>query len=259
MDFTAVINAIHEDKALRKIHLTDIPLHKKDFELLVHALASQAGKLAVDELILDRNDMESVLDAVPVIENLPLLKMLQISRNGLEQDGLGELGKAIGTCVCLEELDLSRNALTASGLRALTNGLKNLTKLKQLRLRDNQIEADGAMAVTKLMTLYNAPVESLDFGLNNIGDSGAVALSHALSQTPTLKHLKIDCNYITMIGAEALAESLQLGSVLESLSIEDNRIGDEGVAALEEALEASDKLVELSTRGNKTMLSGTSI
>lgn len=254
-----LVDRIHTDADLTAIFLKDVPLSEKDLELLLHTLTSRRGKLAIDELHLEGNNLTSLDLVCNLIEAIPLLKALRISRNSLEQTGMTRLGQAISSCRHLTSLDLSRNSLTSQAIRPLTAAMSSASLLTHLSFRDNEIDSDGGMAITKLLTLHAVPIATLDMGLNSLGDSGAMALSHVVEQSTTLKQLLIDCNYITAMGAKALAESLASTCSVEALSIEDNKLGDEGVAVLEAACEQSSTLRELSTRGNKTMLSGTSI
>jgi Ran GTPase-activating protein (RanGAP) involved in mRNA processing and transport len=143
----------------------------------------------------------------------------------------------------LKILDLSSQKLNAQGIRQLVNALASNTTLTSLDVGNNQIGDEGAKALAA-----NATLTSLDVWSNQIGDEGAKALAtnatlaslkvrynqigdegaKALAANATLTSLNIGNNLIGAEGAKALAAN----ATLTSLDVGYNQIGAEGVKAL---------------------------
>lgn len=84
---------------------------------------------------------------------------------------------------------------------------------------------------------HNHFIEVLDISKNNIGVSGAQALSISLKDNKSLKFINLFNNKITFDGAKAFAENvLPFNTVLEFLEIGHNRIRDKGLKALTDGL-----------------------
>ena len=83
-----------------------------------------------------------------------------------------------------------------------------------------------------------------------IGDSGAAILAHAMATNSTLTHLNLSYSGIGDSGAAALAKAVEINSTLTRLNLFDNRIGDSGAAALAKAVEINSTLTELNLSFN---------
>ena len=71
---------------------------------------------------------------------------------------------------------------------------------------------------------------------NNIGDTGAVALSKALEDNDTLLSIHLESNEISREGACSLGEMLSNKFKLSKLNLNNNPIGDEGFSKIAEGL-----------------------
>ena len=91
----------------------------------------------------------------------------------------------------------------------------------------------------------NASVTELNLEKNNIGDTGASALSNALELNFTLTYLNLSFNSIEDIGAIAFADSLKVNSSLVTLDLGANTFGNIGITALAQALKMNIGVISL--------------
>src|SRR5687768_17566754 len=77
---------------------------------------------------------------------------------------------------------------------------------------------------------------TLDLLGNQIGASGAKALSLALKENRTLTTLRLSSNEIRDSGAQAFSEALKENRTLIKLDLSNNEIGDSGAKELSLAL-----------------------
>eukprot|EP00730_Choanoeca_flexa_P018029 TRINITY_DN8740_c0_g2_i1.p1 TRINITY_DN8740_c0_g2~~TRINITY_DN8740_c0_g2_i1.p1 ORF type:complete len:254 (+),score=50.01 TRINITY_DN8740_c0_g2_i1:41-802(+) len=236
------------------LEVTTEPLSDAQLDELEQALSASDCKDGIRRLQMDRNSITDAGRICAIVQQCTSLSELMVTRNQLAASGVALLAPCLSQ---LRLLDLSRNFLADDGFSLLVNALKDSPTLEELRLRENGLSPDSGVLVVKL--LNQNELSHLDLGLNELEDSGAMAIAQAIADSSSLTHLNLDSNYITAIGAEALAQQIAVSSSFASLSIEDNKLRDEGVSALEAVLEISSSFKHLSTRGNKARRGGTSI
>jgi hypothetical protein len=155
------------------------------------------------------------------------LTHLNVEHNELKIEGLKVLLEA-PNLGALQELDISYNGLK-SPTGKLIAGCTKLAGLKKLVLKYNDIKT-GASALAKAKFQQ---LQHLDFGANEIGDKGVVALMRA-PWIQSLEVLEIEGNYhkplISDVGAQAIAAAPL--SRLRVLNLEKNVIEGPGLQAL---------------------------
>ncbi|EDQ92352.1 uncharacterized protein MONBRDRAFT_4839 [Monosiga brevicollis MX1] len=246
-----------------ELTLTSASVSSEDVPTLVQALNQDGRAERVRTLTLERLSVANYDVLAPLVACCPNTECLRLNRlvirpeSGAATASAGLLGQQIGSLRHLRELNLDHNDLRDAVLLQLGRGLEHAPALHTLSLRDNELTADAGIAMAKV--LIGVPsLQQLDLSLNNLGDSGIVALSHSAGASG-LRGLHLDGNFVTAVGGEALADSLCMSQSLEELSVQDNKLGDQGMAAIERLLEQIPTLTRLSSRGNKSMLSGTAI
>ncbi|XP_068700180.1 NLR family CARD domain-containing protein 3-like isoform X2 [Montipora foliosa] len=127
--------------------------------------------------------------------------------------------------------------------KELARSLGSLLEIQRISCRQ-QIGDSGAAILAHAMAT-NTTVTELDLLGNGIGDSGAAALAEAVEINSTLTHLYLSGNGISDPGAAALAKAVEINSTLTHLNLFDNRIGDSGAAALAKAVEINSTLTDL--------------
>lgn len=100
------------------------------------------------------------------------IKVLDLSKNQLDKDGIKALAEALPFNNILEVLDLSKNQLGVPGATELSVALKNNKSLKFINLFNNKIGFDGAKSVAQNIVLNSPSLECIELGHNRIRDKG---------------------------------------------------------------------------------------
>ena len=118
------------------------------------------------------------------------LKMLNLSRNKISDNGAIIISKYIKSHTCLLELNLSMNAIHDDGARGIAEVIHVNTVLQKLDLSNNYITSKGAQKIAKAIRA-NATLYTLDITNNKVGYDGAYAISDSLKTNTSLQSLGI--------------------------------------------------------------------
>jgi hypothetical protein len=169
------------------------------------------------------------------------LKILNLSRNNIDNDGAKILGDSLAQIIELEYLDLSYNDIYDEGFAPLIyngffyNGTFKMKQLIHLNLSENYIAQEGAKAIAESFP-YLSKITYLNLSTNNIGDEGATYLASTLAYIVNLQTLDLSLNNIGDEGAKYLASSLKRMTQLRYLNLSRNNIGDKGTKALKDSI-----------------------
>ena len=138
--------------------------------------------------------------------------------------------------------------------KKLAGSLGSLLEIQ--RISGRQQIGDSSAAILAHAMATNSTVTELNLKYNGIGDSGAAALAEAVEINSTLTTLSLSDNVIGVSGAAALAKAVEINSTLTTLNLSDNVIGDSGAAALAKAVEINSMLTKLCLSSTKIGDSG---
>jgi Ran GTPase-activating protein (RanGAP) involved in mRNA processing and transport len=257
------------DSQLKVLHLECSNIGDKSIEVLTSALLENRR---LKKLSLSQNNEITSRSwrTLSAILNNPIsaLEALHLAETSLDDDGLAWVGRAMSSNTTLKVLDLYCNErVTFDGWRPFFNmlqdnlscaleeinlgennmdddvaisvasALASVNAFKFLRLNDTEtIWSPGWQAISNLFQSHNSSLVELDLNMNNIDDTGAVAMANALTNSPTLKILDISSNsLIRTVGWRALSLCFQ-NSRLEEINLSENRIDDEDAALLANSL-----------------------
>jgi hypothetical protein len=142
------------------------------------------------------------------------LKILELSRNFINDDACDLLKIALQSMISLETLDLHDNCIGCEGCHALAPALKSMTSLQSLFISENKIRDMGCAALASALLLMPA-LQNFDLHLNRIGDTGCAYLLPALQSMMSLKSLYLSDNLIGNPGCRALASVFQTTTSLQ--------------------------------------------
>jgi len=177
------------------------------------------------------------------------VRVLILSRNGICDQGATGLAEALTVNSTLTELHLDGNEIGDQGATGLADALKVNSTLTLLDLAGNGIGAQSATGLAEALKV-NSTLTELKLDGNSIGDQGTTGLAEALTVNSTLTELHLDGNKIGDQGATGLADALKVNSTLTELHLEFNHIGAQGATGLAEALKVNSTLTELNLRFN---------
>jgi Ran GTPase-activating protein (RanGAP) involved in mRNA processing and transport len=183
--------------------------------------------------------IKALAESLMCLSQLQLLKIQNIDwsrREGDHKHSDDSAANAIAQSVCsmtdLHTLTLGDNAYLHTGSSSLIDCLTPITKLQHLSLRycrgvGSHKFIDLAQKIATFVHL-----ERLDLSNNEMGNSGAQALSDCLFLLTNLQFLDLKWNSIGETGVIALAECLPELHQLEWVSFSRNLISDGGTVAL---------------------------
>ena len=248
-DCKSHINALFESLlSLREVKFWSIT----DCELLnwfIVALRQNASQVTNLTLLESSINKGIYHELAKMLQANTALKELNLSWNGIRDEGACELAKMLQANTALKELNLSRNGIGDEGACELAKMLQANTALKELNLFWNRIGNEGAFELAKMLQA-NTALKELNLSRNGIRDEGARELAKMLQANTALKELNLSWNGIGDEGARELAKMLQANTALKELNLSRNGIGDEGACELAKMLQANTALKELNLSGN---------
>ena len=204
----------------------------------------------VTNLILRISSQDAVAPLVECLKYNASLETLDLSCDGIRNDGAAALGECLKYNKSLTTLDLSYYDIGDDGAAALGECLKYNKSLRTLVFSADFIGDDGAAALGECLK-YNKSLTTLDLSQNDIGDDGTAALGECLKYNKSLTTLDLSKNRIRGDGAAALGECLKYNKSLTTLDLSRNDIVDDGTAALGECLKYNKSLTTLDLSQNR--------
>ena len=120
-----------------------------------------------------------------------------------------------------------------TNVRDISTAVITTSTVKVLRMEYNSLTAQDASAISDMIIC----LEGLKIRGNKLGDHGAELLSKGITNTKTLRILKIGDNKIGPSGTTAIANALSHNTSLEKLQMcDDNFIGQDAAKALSSAI-----------------------
>lgn len=154
----------------------------------------------------------------------------------------------------LSLLDVRKIRISVEQIENLTGGLASNTRLEKLRFGLNRLGEAGAISLKSgLMENRTTPLVQLSVYDNEIGDAGARAIAELLANNTSLpiEILCLEGNNISDDGAGAIAEVLWWQNRVKKIGLHENRIGDRGASAIAEAIKRNTSLEKIYLRDNR--------
>ncbi|XP_065884020.1 NLR family CARD domain-containing protein 3-like [Dysidea avara] len=221
--------------ALQTLHLV---LSRNEITMVKNMLFTRTVK------VLHLEDINCKIPDIELISGMiTFLEELDISYNGLGNDGVTLLSKGIAKTGTLKVLNINNNNIGPSGCVALKDALIKNTSLVELRVGNNAIGEDGISAVISIIA-NSSTLKKLYINNTNIGLSGFKTLVPSVTKNSLLELLNVDENDIGQDGANYIA-SLIATNTLKELFISRNNIGPSGARTIANCLENNTSLEKL--------------
>ena len=184
--------SLKRNRALKRLDVSHCGIGDQGVKSLASALEMNGS---LEELNLSWNGAGTGIGLMALGESLKRnrgLKTLNISRCGIDDQGMKSLASVLEMNGSLEELNLSGNrAVTDIGLMALGESLKRNRGLKTLNLSHCRIDDQGMKSLASALEM-NGSLEELDLSGNvAITGIGHMALGESLKRNRGLKTLNI--------------------------------------------------------------------
>ncbi|EIM83836.1 uncharacterized protein STEHIDRAFT_170302 [Stereum hirsutum FP-91666 SS1] len=172
----------------------------------VRALDALPRLGALRTLDLRGNDIRGGITYIAqVLKRNRTLKVLNLSENKLDMQGLVSIAEALKYNSCLETLDLSKNPCCGPGF-------------------------DGVQSLRTAFTL-NTALKRLFLSSTSMTSAGAIALAEFLPESTSLLHLDLTMNQLDLAGVMALNSGLKANHVMRCLDL-NIPPGDEAMARM---------------------------
>lgn len=200
----------------------------------------------ITTLSLDKNKLKfaGVQEICNGLVSNTTLRLLNLNDNGINTEGGDALARMLRENKHVETLQVGNNYLSTS-LPAIAQSLcQRGTCARLLDFSTNRINSETCLLMSQVLEGHQFYASCLSLEGNPIGDTGLVALFHAVKGTP-LQFLDLSETGITAASSQVLADLVQLCPMLCSLQIDGNVIGDKGLLALMKEIGSSKALVTL--------------
>ncbi|OCH84554.1 RNI-like protein [Obba rivulosa] len=161
----------------------------------VRALDALPRLGALRTLDLRGNDIRNGITYIAqVLKRNRTLKVLNLSENKLDVQGLVAIAEALKYNSCLETLDLSKNPCCGPGLEGIQSLRTAFTlneALKRLFLCSTSMTSLGAIALAEFLPESKSLLH-LDLTMNNLDLAGVMALSSGLKANHTMRCLDLN-------------------------------------------------------------------
>lgn len=174
---------------------------------------------------------EKIIKALKKIEKISIrssIKKLYLVQCDIKRESAFQyLGKVIENCIYIEELNLSNNGINNNGMNIIAEKLIHCPEIKQIKLGGNYITEFNSQILTncKKLTL-------IDINTNMFGDAGAISFANAIVNCENISRIILNNNNIGPDSIERLAEVFENLRYLTSINLSTNRLGSTGVTIL---------------------------
>jgi Ran GTPase-activating protein (RanGAP) involved in mRNA processing and transport len=230
-----ILSGLAENRSLRILDLSGNGLNASAAGTLALALGSRHSVL--ETLILRDNDLgpSGCAAIASAFANNVTLRSLDLSGNGIGDEGLSALSLLPGAFTHLTDFRLARSGLTKAALPVLAACLAVSGAIRVLDLQQNSV-ASGVTALATVLGQGRLPnLERLDLTSCRIGDDDALALCEAISGHSSLRLLRFRDNFLGPGGGDRCAAALMGSSSLHICDFRSNQLGhaaNEKIAAL---------------------------
>ena len=238
---------------ITELYLGDNELGGSQLEPLMQRLSALTTlkHLSLEQCHLTSSDAPSLARALSGLH----LSSAWLNGNAFGDDGMRQLGQAIGVSASLQELDAKCCDLSGEAATQLCHDIVNHTGLTYLDLGGNRISPESAKAFATAVGKL-ASLKHLDVSSSPLSAVGVSELCSDLAALPALTSLWLESAALGATDGHVVAAALQHLSRLSSLSIASNALGPVGVSVLAPALAHLTALTELELNGMDAQSAG---
>ncbi|GBE84362.1 hypothetical protein SCP_0603410 [Sparassis crispa] len=171
----------------------------------------------------DHGPSAALLDKVRALDTLPrlgALRTLDLRGNDI-RNGIAYIAQVLKRNRTLKVLNLSENKLDIQGLISIAEALKYNSCLETLDLSKNPCCGPGLEGIQSLRTAFtlNDALKRLFLSSTNMTSAGAIALAEFLPESTSLLHLDLTLNNLDLAGVMALSSGLKANHTMRCLDL----------------------------------------
>lgn len=156
------------------------------------------------------------------------ITVLDVSGNSINKEGGDALAAIFMQNKSLESISIANNYISDS-IPAIALGLcKRGVSARMVDLSRNRISGDICKKMSQVLEGFRFSIACLSVEGNPIGDSGLVALFHAVRGT-NLQYLELSACGLTSHSGVVIADMIASCSLLNSLQLDGNDLGDDAI------------------------------
>jgi Ran GTPase-activating protein (RanGAP) involved in mRNA processing and transport len=214
----SVSHVLRNLASLRELHLGENELGDEGVQIVAEGVL-QSTSLRVLDVRANGITPAGALSLQGVVTRSPHVVALRASGNDLGNQGAAALARGLSNPTCvLQTLDLSDNGVDDEGSQSIAAMLKRNASLQELNLSFNPIGDDGARRIAVALQ-KNRMLRSLLLRRSGISNAGAQNFAESIPKMTGLKELTLNKNGIGTAGLAALLEALRHNVDLEYLHV----------------------------------------
>ena len=181
-----------------------------------------------------------------VIKNGEYIEELNLSNNGINNNGMNIIAENLIHCSKIKEINLGNNCITDFN----SLNLNNFKKLHLIDINSNNCGDIGACSLANVIVNCEN-ISRILLNNNDIGPDGIEKLVKVFGNLKYLKSIDLSDNKLTSKGAEIIASLLSKWTTLFSLDISNNQIGNDGAKYIANVLPYCKSLTNVDLSNNQ--------
>jgi Ran GTPase-activating protein (RanGAP) involved in mRNA processing and transport len=188
-----IATALKSNKTLKTLNLRDNNIGDEGASAIAKALETHAS---LQSLTLSHNKItkKAAASFAEVLKGNKSLQELDLGYNQIGEEGAISIGTALKGNTSLLNLNLEFNQIGNAGSDQIMTALETNAFLKYLNLQGNNINNSGAVRIALALESKKITLQSLDLGINLIGDLGAYQIAKALISNISVEFLGLRLN-----------------------------------------------------------------
>lgn len=213
--------------SLQELRLNNCGLGITGGKMLAQALldcvdtSTKAGRpLALKVFVAGRNRLENegAKALAKVFGKLTSLVEVSMPQNGICHPGVSALSMAFSVNTGMRVLNLNDNTVKAEGAAALADAMLTMPELREVNLGDCLLKTSGASLLAQALVEDHQLLENLNFGFNEIGPDGGLAVADAMANKTHLNTLNLDGNHFGREFRDQIEDVLRKAGRLTALT-----------------------------------------
>ena len=198
--------------------------------------------------LANSNMSDSIADDIELILFCNNLEEIYLGTNGLQEEGMIKVAKALQNNSTLKVFDISNNSVNDKAANNIAESLVNKIKLEKIYLNGNQLQTESIIRI--LNCLCSTSLKIFDISQNMIDSRAASVIANVLIKNTQLVELHLGGNILQTKGVIEISLFLTHTATLNVFDISNNNISSEAADGIAQIVSNQVKLEILILGGN---------